>query len=40
MTYTTYFPQTTPTDGAENITSKPHGLHALETTPAQQKEKA
>ena len=27
-------------DDAENITSKPHDLRTLETTPAQQKEKA
>ena len=35
MTYTAS-PQTAPTDDAENITSKPHGLLALETTPVQQ----
>ena len=31
------FPQTAPTDDAENITSELHSACTLETTPAQQK---
>ena len=31
------FPQTAPTDDAENLTSELHNACTLETTPAQQK---